>query len=204
MFDQELFEKITSCQCSEEELEAFCIDIDQKEFDTENAFTKYYRFDYILHCITLYQNKKISQTYLARWAYAYNWIIMGGFEGGDINNPLSVKKLLIWNISDWLDSLIFFDKKYDIIDYYIQNFKKLDYLYQTESQWRMIYKIEDPCATDYTFLLINDSTKQYHKIFMDDMDVAVPSRLPLQLPACTENFFVQTEQDCEQKGYIEL
>ena len=56
MFDQELFEKIVSLKCTEKELKAFCIDIDQKEFDTEYAFAKYYRFDYILHCITLYLN----------------------------------------------------------------------------------------------------------------------------------------------------
>lgn len=204
MFDQEFFEKIVSLKCSEKELKAFCINIDQKEFDTENAFTKYYRFDYILHCITLYQNKKISREYLTHWANAYNWIIMGGFKDNCVNEPLTLNVLLKWEISDWLDSLSFFDKKYCDIKNYRNSFNRLNIVYETESMWQVIYKIEDSFQSDYTFLLINDSEKLYTYIFKEGMEEAFPEGLPLQWQICTDDGFKKTEQECIRNGYTEL
>lgn len=204
MFDQEFFEKIVSLKCSEKELKAFCINIDQKEFDTENAFTKYYRFDYILHCITLYQNKKISREYLTHWANAYNWIIMGGFKDNCVNEPLTLNVLLKWEISDWLDSLSFFDKKYCDIKNYRNSFNRLNIVYETESMWQVIYKIENPFQSDYTFLLINDSEKLYTYIFKEGMEEAFPEGLPLQWQICTDDGFKKTEQECIRNGYTEL
>ena len=81
MFDKNLFEKICNLSCSLKELKCFCSRIDKKEFDTDNAFSKYYSLDTVLRCIQLCQDKRISGQYLAYWACAYNWIIMGGFKG---------------------------------------------------------------------------------------------------------------------------
>ena len=201
MFDQELFEKIVSLKCSEEELEAFCIDIDQKEFDTENAFTKYYCFDYILHCITLYQNKKISQAYLTYWANAYNWIIMGGFKDDCVNEPVTLKVLLKWEISDWLDSLSFFDKKYCDIKDYIVNFQRLDYLYQTAVQWRMFYAVTDAEIIDVSCLLINDLQKQYDFF---DMNGFFTAQSKIDGNLCDQEEFDRIKKQLRQNGYIEL
>ena len=70
--------------------------------------------------------------------------------------------------------------------------------------WQVIYKIEDPCQSGYTFLLINDSEKLYTYIFMEDMEEAFLGGLPLQWQFCTDDSFKKTEQECIQNGYTEL
>ena len=112
MFDQELFEKICKVSCTCEELKEFSCDINETEFDLDNPFTKYYSLDSILQCINLYEKGVVSADFVAYWANAYNWIVMGGFET-NVNNEkeisVSLETVLIWAISDWLDSLSFFD-----------------------------------------------------------------------------------------------
>ena len=115
MYDKELFGKIISVSCTFEELEAFVINIDKKEFDLENAFEKYYDAERILYAIRRYEKKEISDKYLAHWMNAYNWIIMAGFRTQQENKEIVFKDWLVWEISDWLDSLSFFDDSEDYI-----------------------------------------------------------------------------------------
>ena len=81
MFDKIMFEKIFNLTCSFDELKHFNFKIDEKEFDVDNCFEKYYSLETILKCIQLHKDKRISGKYLAYWSNAYNWIIMGGFKG---------------------------------------------------------------------------------------------------------------------------
>ena len=202
MFDQKLFQKIIACQCSLKELEAFGEHIDQMEFDTENAFVKYYHLNHILHGIHRYQNKTISQKYLTHWANAYHWIVMGGFkEPDDAKEPLSLKILVKWMISDWLDSLSFFDKKYCDTDDYIRNFCRLDLLYQSAEQWRAVYTLSDPEIIDICCLLINDTTKKYDSF---DMNGFLNAGDKIDATLCNKQEWDQLEKQLIQNGYTEL
>ena len=123
-----MFEKICNATCTFDELTRFVSKINEKEFDVENCFEKYYSLYSILRCIHLYKDKRISDKYLAYWCTAYMWIIMGGFKSklNDENEKnIDLETILIWDICDWLDSLAFFDAKYDEydLDTYIDNFR---------------------------------------------------------------------------------
>ena len=48
MFDRAMFEKICGVACTLEELKCFNSKIDEKEFDIDNSFEKYYSLDVIL------------------------------------------------------------------------------------------------------------------------------------------------------------
>lgn len=80
MFDKELFNKICTVTCSFEELANFVTNIDEKEFDLDDAFEKYYSLERILCAIKKYKSKQISDKFLAYWANAYDWILMSGFK----------------------------------------------------------------------------------------------------------------------------
>lgn len=107
MVEKKLFEKICEAKCSIKELEDFVRNIDEKDFDLDNPFEKYYDLDRIIAVIEKYQNGLINAKYLANWMNAYNWIMMGGFKIDDDDNHINLKELLIWLICDWLDSLSF-------------------------------------------------------------------------------------------------
>ena len=92
MYNKELYKKIVYANCSFEELEAFVVDIDKKEFDIDNAFEKYYDLEKILFAISRYENNEINDKYLAYWMTAYNWIIMGGFKIDDMDFLITQQK----------------------------------------------------------------------------------------------------------------
>lgn len=71
MFYKELFEKICKVSCTFEELKEFSCDINEKEFDLDNPFTKYYSLDSILQCINLYEKGVVSADFVAYWANAH-------------------------------------------------------------------------------------------------------------------------------------
>ncbi len=65
MFEKKLFEKICEAECSIKELEDFVRNIDEKDFDLDCTFEKYYDLNRIIAVIEKYQNSFISDKYLA-------------------------------------------------------------------------------------------------------------------------------------------
>ena len=170
MYDKELFGKIISASCTFEELEAFVINIDKKEFDIDNAFEKYYDAERILYAIRRYEKKEISDKYLAHWMNAYNWIIMAGFRTQQENKEIVFKDWLVWEISDWLDSLSFFDDSEDYItlEDYKNSFLIMDKIYKSIDEWKCVFAHTDEFGDnedDVVLLAVNNKTKEFVKIY---------------------------------------
>ena len=179
MFHKEMFEKICHVTCSWDELKRFNSKIDEKEFDVNNCFEKYYSLDPILKCIDLYKNKRITNKYLAYWCSAYNWIIMGGFKGkaSDENEKnVDVATILIWDISDWLDSLSFFDADFYDLDEYVSNFRILDSIYKNHKKWEIFYSFctdtydDGEAISDINVLFIRKTKNVYYTLASDGCD----------------------------------
>lgn len=181
MFDKDLFEKICKVACTFEELEEFSRGINEKEFDLDNPFAKYYSLDSILQCINLRKKGFVSDKFLAHWANAYNWIVMGGFET-NVNNEkeisVSLETVLIWAISDWLDSLSFFDGDKEFIKLidYKKAFTTLDSIFTNHHEWTSYYSYTNEEYADGDFvnsifvLLVNESKSLYFRFYSDCCD----------------------------------
>jgi len=177
MFDKELFKKICDVSCDWCELEKFVINIDKKEFDLDNALEKYYKVERIICAIEKYQAKKINAKFLAYWSNAYDWIIMSGFKNGDDNKSISLKDFLIFEISDWLDSLSFFDDSDDWynLEEYKTTFKVLDFVLQDIDNCEAIFAVDadendedyDYYAHDVEVLIKNGKAKYFIKVYTD-------------------------------------
>lgn len=179
MFDRIMFEKICGVTCTYDELKCFNSKIDEKEFDVDNSFEKYYSLDVILNCIQLYKDRRITDKYLAYWCNAYNWIIMGGFKGkaSDENEKnADIATILIWDISDWLDSLSFFDAEFYVLDEYISNFRILDSIYKNHKKWEIFYSFgtdtydDGETINDISVLFINKTKNVYYTLTSDGCD----------------------------------
>lgn len=170
MYNKELLEKICNVTCSFEELELFQIKIDKKEFDLEKPFEKYYDLDKILFAISRYENKEVNDKYLAYWMCMYNWLIMGYFEPVTKDNPVTFKKWLEWEISDWLDSLSFFDDSddwYNLEDYK-NTFKILDKIYNNLQDWNGCFAHTDEWGDnddDIVVLAYNEKINEFVKMY---------------------------------------
>lgn len=176
MFNKELFEKICDVSCDWSELEKFVINIDKKEFDLNNAFEKYYNVERIICAIEKYRSKKINAKFLAYWSTAYDWIINSGFKIENNDKSVSLKEFLIFEISDWLDSLSFFDDSDDWYDLeeYKNTFKVLDFILQDIDDCEAIYAVEaeddeddDYYTHDVTVLIKNVKEKYFIKLYTD-------------------------------------
>ncbi len=172
MYNKELFDKIINATCTFEELEAFVIDIDKKEFDLDKAFEKYYNVERILYAIRRYENKEIDDRYLSYWMDAYNWIIMAGFKIESKNNEFSFQDWVEWEISDWLDSLSFFDDSDDWfnIEDYKNSFIIIDKIYKSINDWKCLFAHTDEWRDNedvVVLLTINYKTKEFVKMYAD-------------------------------------
>ncbi len=170
MYNVKLFEKIVDVKCSFEELKSFVTQMDKIEFDIDNAFNKYYNVDKILRAICCYKNKEIDDKFLAYWMNAYNWIIMGGFKIASTNEAISFQDWVVWEISDWLDSLSFFDDSDDWfnINDYENSFVILDEVYRNINDWECVFAHTDEWRgndDDLVLLVTNNKTKQYIKMY---------------------------------------
>ena len=170
MYNKELFKKIVNVSCSAEELEAFTTEIDKKEFDTDNAFEKYYDSEKILFAISRYENKEIDDLYLANWMAAYMWIIMGGYKTVDNNSSITFEQWIKWEICDYLDSLSFFDdsEEWYKLDNYKNSFRVLDMIYRNSNDWDKIFAHTDELGDnegDVVMLISNAKTKEFVKIY---------------------------------------
>ena len=179
MFDRAMFEKICGVACTLEELKCFNSKIDEKEFDIDNSFGKYYSLDVILKCIQLYKDKRITDKYLAYWCNAYNWIIMGGFKGkanDKKKKTIDVATILIWDISNWLDSLSFFNAQYFDLNKYIGNFRVLDSIYKNLKKWEAFYSFsadtydDGESVNDINVLFTNKTKNVYYTLASDGCD----------------------------------
>ena len=140
MFDKKIYEKICTVSCTFEELRNFVSGIDKKELDLDNAFQKYYSLGCILSAIQKYKAKQITDKFLRNWANAYNWIVSAGLKFQSKTNH-KIKEILTFEISDWLDSLSFFDETEELFDIekYINVFSTLDKIYNNINDWEFEY-----------------------------------------------------------------
>jgi len=169
MHNKKAIEKICDVSCSFEELEAFVINIDKKEFDLDSPFEKYYDLQKILFAIKRYENNEIDYRYLANWMNAYNWIIMGGFKIETKDDLVTFKKWIQLEISDWLDSLSFFDDFDDFYNLgdYKKSFAVLDIIYRNCFDWDCVFAHTDELGDnedDVVVLVSNSKSKQFVKI----------------------------------------
>lgn len=170
MYDKELFSKIINVSCTDEELKTFVNDIDKKEYDIDNAFEKYYDLERILYAIRRYENKEVNDQYLSCWMTAYNWVIMAGFKTEQENREIVFKDWLVWQISDLLDSLSFFedtDEFFNINDYK-NAFIIMDKIYKKINDWECVFAHTDELGDnedDVVLLVVNDKTKEYVKMY---------------------------------------
>ena len=165
MYNAKLYDKILNVSCTISELEKFVTNLDKKKFDVDNAFNKYYSLDRVLYAISLYENKIISNKFLVYWADAYNWIIMAGFNEKYMSSADTFKDWLEWEISDWLDSLSFFDEECDCFDIglYKTNFNELDKMYNNVHDWKSCIALSNDYEDEFDVILLafNDKTKEY-------------------------------------------
>ena len=210
MFDKALFEKICNVTCTFVELKRFNSKIDEKAFDTDNCFRKYYSLDSILKCIQLYRDKRITDKYLAYWCNAYNWIIMGGFKGKENDEKekdIDAATILIWDMSDCLDSLSFFDAEFYDLNEYISNFRILDSIYKNHKKWEKFYSFNtdtydnDEPINDINVLFVSKTKNVYYTLASDGCDFK-KYVLDKEL---TETQDIDTIiSDLKTKGYKEL
>ena len=154
----------------DEELKTFVNDIDKKEYDIDNAFEKYYDLERILYAIRRYENKEVNDQYLSCWMTAYNWVIMAGFKTEQENREIVFKDWLVWQISDLLDSLSFFensDEFFNINDYK-NAFIIMDKIYKNINDWECVFAHTDELGDnedDVVLLVVNDKTKECVKMY---------------------------------------
>ena len=207
MFNQELFNRICAGGCTFEELENFVTKIDKQEFDLENAFEKYYSLERILFVINKYKAKQITDKFLAYWANAYNWILMSGFKVSyhKEDSTRSMQEILIDEISDWLDSLSFFDEDEDCFNAneYIEAFSSLDEIYKNLQEWELEYAPTNEFCDepgDMWLLFINITKSKYLKIFYGGYgEFTIENQEPW-----TEDDIDKAIQSLKANGYQEM
>ena len=167
MFNKALFEKICNVSCSPEELNGFITGIDTKEFDSDKPFEKYYRVGTLLSAIEKYQAKEIDADFLACWMVAYNWIIMGGFRIEESNKNFSLREFLIWELSDWIDGLSFFEDEDDWYDLneYKTTFKVLDCVLRDIDKCKAVFAQHGYKDDDVVVLITNEGSKYFIKVY---------------------------------------
>ena len=148
MVDKELFERIADASCSIGELADFCADLDEREFDRDDSFRKYYRLERILSAIEKCERGEIDIDYLMTWAIAYNWIVMAtkwaNIEGTGLTG---FEDYLIEEISQTLDSLSFFDgmvkkeEQAEQLESYKESFRLFDLFLSTVGEWTVSYAV---------------------------------------------------------------
>lgn len=176
MYNKELFDKICNVSCPPDELKNFVTALSEKEFDLDNPFEKYYNVNRIISAIEKYQSKEIDAQFLTNWMCAYNWIIMGGFETTEADKYIPLKQILIWEISDWLDGLSFFDDSDDLynLEGYKATFQVLDLVLKEAKRCQAVFAMENDedydCGADIIILITNEDSKYFIRLYTDIFD----------------------------------
>lgn len=170
MFNRELFQKICAVECSWEELKRFVVGLSKKELDEEAPFDKYYSLQSILRAIERYQKKEVDEKYLAYWACAYLWILNGDFKTEPVVKCFSFCWWMQCVITDWLDSLAFFDscQEYYDLKKYKELYTILDRVYRSLEDWTCSFSYNDigDCnGADVLVLAVNEQTKEFIKLY---------------------------------------
>lgn len=166
MYKKEWYDKILNVSGAFEDLVA---DASKQEFDVDNAFEKYYDVGKIMYAISRYENHEVNDCYLAYWANDYNWIINGGFKDSQRQSPITFSDWIVCEISDWLDSLSFFDDVKEVVqlDDYKKVFVALDKIYRNQDEWNRIFASEydrDDEESPVVVMAYNDKTKEIVKM----------------------------------------
>ena len=190
MVDKKLLERIADATCEKAELADFCANIDEREYDLDGSFGKYYRLGRILHTIERFERGEIDVDYLMMWATAYDWIIMATERAkNDFSDRLiGFEDYLIEEISRTLDSLSFLDIFAETEEEYAEQlgdykdvFLEYDYVLSTLGEWTASCTVIEPpedladeCDPDIRFLAVNESKKLFEQfaVFGYVFDVA--------------------------------
>lgn len=172
MYDKELIQKVCDLTCSKDEVVRNQTTI---KYDTEHPFKKYYSSSTIIGAIEKYISNEWDDQTLSHWACIYSWILSGGFKDDVIDDLNSFetffKDFITWN----LDGLSFFSsecEEADEMEELIVLFKNFDHIWQTRSQWKVIYAMIGPYAkinNDQYALLVNDTTKEFMIMYSDHL-----------------------------------
>ncbi len=169
MFDKNMYEKIMNVKCTNEEIENFICNSSRVELDKENSFEKYYDLSKLLLAIEKYQKGLISDRHLAHWMCAYNWIIMSSFNNeNDETGEISWKEVLIWELSDWIDALSFFEEDPEAgykLDSFIAAFTTLTKLYEDCENCNMVIAPYGWNDDDVIVFAINETEKYFARIY---------------------------------------
>lgn len=177
MVDKELLERISDASCGEAELADYCANLDEREFDRDDSFRKYYRLDRILSVIEKYERGEIGVDYLMMWAIAYNWIVMATkWAKTDHSGLVGFEDYLITEVSDTLDSLSFLDSMFpeevraEQLEGYKETFRLFDLFLSTVGEWTVSYAVgvtKDGPGDDLhgSFLAVNESKKLFEQFF---------------------------------------
>ena len=178
MFNEEFFRKVCSVTCCFEELTSFGSKMNEKEFVLDNPFDKYFSPETVEKAINKYKKQEISDQFLASWMNVYNWIITGGFNNSSIKeNIIDLVRIIIWEISNILDALSFFEANEEIVDgnnltdgiydlkQYIRTINRFYNMYKNLSTCEVwFYKsIKNP-YDNYYFLIKDNANKMYFEI----------------------------------------
>ncbi|MBQ3041986.1 MAG: hypothetical protein IJD47_02195 [Clostridia bacterium] len=170
MYDRAFIERICNLTCSREEI--IC-DSSKLLYDTEYPFKKYYNMQIVLDAINKYLTKQWDDRMLSHWFCAYLWTLCGGFSKSlqEALTPIEqfYKETVCWDF----DGMSFFDDDSltddpNFLSKTIQLFKNLDYIWQTRSEWKLVYSdVGELTKTneDFYVALINDSKKQYMIVY---------------------------------------
>ena len=174
MFDKTFYQQVFDLSVDYKRLADFCREMDEKkQFDTDNAFEKYYDVNYIINAIDAYQNKKIDGYYLASWMCVYLWILDAGYCDEKIWDD-GFSQIIHYKITDTIDSLAFFDDEEDSgyfnLDVYKQEFLFLDKLYKNQmvcQNFAYCFEGDDDCDEYVKGLMINEKEKNYVIVYTD-------------------------------------
>ena len=174
MITKELIEKVVCANCLKEEMSQVLNYLqNRKNYEgvefLKNSFEKYYNLARIINTIRKYENKEIDDRYLAKWICVYNWIIMADEWSNVPIEEITFKTWVVWEISNWLDSLSFFDDSDDFynLEDYKKTFEVLDKIYNNLEGWNRVFAHTDEWGDnddDVVVLVSNDKTKEFVRI----------------------------------------
>ena len=176
-----LFDKISSVECSLDEIKEAVRVIKSDGVGTKTPFRDYYRIEAHLKCIELYEHGFATAEFVSKWAYAYGYLVTDGFKNYESNgaqDTVTLKDVLHWELCDWLDALSFF--KYGESDTAIKKHKKtvsrLYAIYTRPEAWKVYYSHDHELLDDATptgaayVLLVNEGKKKYIQMLSEAVD----------------------------------